>query len=471
MRLNFIINAGDRIRRKIKYGFILLCYPLRVEVVFSDDIIHDGTINIFYGNTFPSGSPMKQSNPMFIKSSDDFVECIENSKPPEISDTEWFDFNNKRLPRLFPTVDSSINFDIAAAIFILASEFQDLISHERDEFDRLRAMDSLQDKLGILEFPVVNYYSLFFKKEIERKFNVKIELKKYDEAEFALALTHDIDYTSSLNPRMIKRNFFGHALLNRERLPLDQRIIKLFYPMLAVVGYNPPKKGLKFLKNIEISKGIKSTFFIKAGSTAKQDIKYSLDSRTFQNFVNSLIDYGFEIGIHPSMKTYIDSEQFASEKRRLERMIGAKIVSVRQHYLKFTAGETVAVWEEADMKYDSTLGFSRKAGFRNSVAFPFPLYNFKRDDISRIVELPLIIMDGTFAEDKTMSATETFQKMKMLINETKMAHGSASILFHNSIVDPIDFPGYGNIYDKLLTEAENEGFKMDSLSNVIENFR
>jgi hypothetical protein len=123
------------------------------------------------------------------------------------------------------------------------------------------------------------------------------------------------------------------------------------------------------------------------------------------------------------------------------------------------------------MKYDSTLGFSRKAGFRNSVAFPFPLYNFEHDRISTVTELPLLIMDGTFADNRSLTTDETSKKMKDLIDETKAAHGAASILFHNSLTDPIDFPGYKKIYDRLLSEAKDGGFKMDTLSGIIENFR
>ncbi len=171
------------------------------------------------------------------------------------------------------------------------------------------------------------------------------------------------------------------------------------------------------------------------------------------------------------MKTYINGEQMLVEKDRLEKLAGKKITSVRQHYLKFTAGKTIGIWEHAGMKYDSTLGFSLRAGFRNSIAFPFPLYNFERDRTSTLIELPLVIMDGTFADNRSARPDETFDKMKKLVDETKAAHGAASILFHNSLTDPIDFPGYKNIFEQLLMEAKDDGFKMDSLAGIIENFR
>lgn len=464
MKINIIVKAGESVREKIKYGFTVLLQPLRAEITFTDGV-REEAVNIFYGKQPPPDQKLLRLTP-----SDELEDCIKNSTAPNISHVEWFEFGNKRLPKLFPIQASVFDFDIAAATFMLASEFQDLVSLERDEFDRLRAMDSLQDKLGILDFPVVNYYSMFLKKKLEEFFAVELEMKKYGEADHALALTHDIDYTSSLNLRMIKRNIFGHAILNNDSLTPNERAMKLLYPLFAIAGYNLPRAGLKFLRKIETQKTLKSTFFIKTGATAKQDMNYNCRSRSFKRFIASLVDGGFEIGIHPSMKTYINGNHMRIEKERLEKLTGKQISSVRQHYLKFSAGKTTGIWENVGMKYDSTLGFSRKAGFRNSAAFPFPLYNFEKDRISTVTELPLIIMDGTFADNRNIKPDETFDKMKKLIDETKSAHGAASILFHNSLTDPIDFPGYKDIFEQLLTEAKTDGFKMDTLAGIIEGF-
>ncbi|HUI29170.1 MAG TPA: polysaccharide deacetylase family protein [Candidatus Acidoferrales bacterium] len=466
MKIDVVLNVDERITKKIKYGFTLLFQPLRVEVIFSDEV-KDNSITILYGKE----SPSSQNKIFHLRASHEFEECIEHSRLPDISHLEWLEFERKRLPKLFPVSGAAIDFDIAAAAFMLASEFQDLISLERDEFDRLRAMDSLQDKLGILDYPAVNYYSIFLKEKLEKFFDTGIELKKYADADHGIALTHDVDYTSSLNLRMIKRNIFGHAILNKENLTPNERAVKFLRPLLAMTGYDPPKNGLKFLRETELRSGLKSTFFIKTGATAREDMNYHYRSRSLRNFMRSLMNHGFDIGIHPSMRTYIEGEQLILEKTRLENLVGKEINSVRQHYLKFTAGKTVGIWENARLKYDSTLGFSRKAGFRNSIAFPFPLYDFQKDRISTVTELPLMIMDGTFSANRSQPVNETYDKMKKLVDETKAAHGAASILFHNSLADPIDFPGYKRIYSRLLSEAENDRFRMDSLSGIIEQFR
>lgn len=469
MKINVIISADDSVRQKIRYGFTLLFYPFRAEIQFTRTIAPDCP-NIFYGHQLPNDS----KKILWIRSSDEFAKCISGSSLPDLRNLTWFDQGGKRLPKLFAApnpLNALLDFDIVAATFVLASDFQDLISLERDEYDRLRAMDSLQYKLGVLDYPVVNYYSAFLKGKVEEYFGITIEPKTYDGSEHGVALTHDVDFTSFLNPRMIRREMFGVAVLNRHQLGSTQRLTKLLFPLYALFGYDFPKIGLRFLRNTEMTDELKSTFFIKTGATAMQDIPYNYRSRSMMEFMKSLMDAGFEIGIHPSMKTYVDLNEFVREKNRLQDVLGKRVNSVRHHYLKFTAGKTVDIWEKAEIKYDSTLGFSREVGFRNSIAFPYPLYNFAEDRISEVIELPLVFMDGTLAENKTITNEQAVARMKALLLETKTAHGAAAILFHNSITDPIDFPGYMEIYSEILREVKRNKFSVGTLAGVVEHFR
>ncbi len=469
MKINIIISADEKIREKVRYGFTLLFAPVRAEIEFSRTIV-PGCPNIFYGHQLPDDS----KKVFWIRSSADFLKCISNSVLPDISSLPFLEYAGKRLPKLFACanpLNSSLDFDIVAATFILASEFQDIIGLERDEFDRMRAMDSLQYKLGVLGFPVVNYYSRLLKEEMERYFGIQIESRTYSGSSCAIALTHDVDFITFLSMRMIRREMFGIALLNRHMLGSTQRMSKLLFPLFALFGYDYPKMGLHFLRNTEESNSVTSTFFIKTGATGKQDIPYNYRSRGMRSFMKSVSDSGFEIGIHPSMSTYVSVDDFVREKNRLQDVLGRPVRSVRQHYLRFAAGRTIEIWEKAGMKHDSTLGFSREVGFRNSIAFPYPLFNFTEDRVSDVTELPLMLMDGTLSENKTISSEQAHERMKDLVRETKSANGAAAILFHNSITDPIDFPGYTEIYPELVREIRSSGFSAGTLAGTIENFR
>ena len=465
MNVNVVIDTPAGVRQKIKYAFALLFRPMRIGVEYGNSF-KDGEPNIYYGTRKPDSSQKL----IHVLSAPEFEKCLSESTLPDTENISWIPYAEKKLPGLFPVDGGSLTFDVAAATFVLGSNYQDLISTDRDEFDRLRAMDSLQDRLGVLELPVVNYYSLILKETIEKGYGLRIDPKKYSESDSAIALTHDVDYTSSLNFKIIKRDILGHSLLNHAGLNQSERVMKLTNWIAAFIGRNPARAGLSFLKDVESARNIRSTFFIKSGATAKEDVRYSLKTPHMRKFIGSLVENGFEIGIHPSMKTYIDSDRFVKEMNLLADAAGKPIRSVRQHYLKFTAGTTPGIWEDAGLKYDSTLGFSRKVGFRNSIAFPFPLFNFKKDEISPVTELPLVLMDGTLADNRMLTAEETFDRMVSLVQATKDAHGAASILFHNSLLDPIDFPDYGTIYKRLVDRISENGIKMGPVEDIVEHF-
>ena len=79
-------------------------------------------------------------------------------------------------------------------------------------------------------------------------------------------------------------------------------------------------------------------------------------------------------------------------------------------------------------------------------------------------------MDGTLAENKTIDNDQALARMKKLIKETILAKGSASILFHNSITDPIDFQGYTEIFPAVLEEIKESGITAGTLASVADSF-
>lgn len=56
------------------------------------------------------------------------------------------------------------------------------------------------------------------------------------------------------------------------------------------------------------------------------------------------------------------------KKRRLEEVLGKKVVGYRNHYLRFRVPDTWELLSKAGFKYDTTFGYSDCAGFRNGCA-------------------------------------------------------------------------------------------------------
>ena len=110
----------------------------------------------------------------------------------------------------------------------------------------------------------------------------------------------------------------------------------------------------------------------------------------------------------------------------------------------FNVKKTLEVLEQTALKYDATLGFAEHIGFRRGTCFPFYLYDFKRKQISTILEFPLIIMDTTLIHAKYMkiSQHETLHQIEPLIAEVKKFHGVLSVLWHNTSFSDYKYTGW-----------------------------
>ena len=54
--------------------------------------------------------------------------------------------------------------------------------------------------------------------------------------------------------------------------------------------------------------------------------------------------------------------EWKRQKYELEKLLGREVVEGRQHYLRFKVPETWNIWEENQMKVDSTLGYASQPG-------------------------------------------------------------------------------------------------------------
>jgi hypothetical protein len=137
------------------------------------------------------------------------------------------------------------------------------------------------------------------------------------------------------------------------------------------------------------------------------------------------------------------------EKSRLENTLGKKVIGYRNHYLRFKIPDTWELLAKAGFKYDSTLGYDDMIGFRNGMCHPFKPYDLNKNKPIDILELPLVIMDGSlFSYAKSLD--EAFEYAKKLIDTVEKYNGVITLLWHNS---PFSWPIRKNwkiLYEKIL---------------------
>jgi hypothetical protein len=378
----------------------------------------------------------------------------------------WKEWKNTRIPFLFDSIDDEvisfngksviINFDIVASGFYLLSGYQELDKSKRDNLGRFLYSESIQHKLGITAIPVVNYYFDILKTAIEKVHGISLKPKYSVDGDFKVCLTHDIDNCSngwlegSAWAVKNKKYFAPFSLLY-------QRFIKQ-----KDIWYN-----FETLLDIEKQYDAKSSFYFlckKGKYLGKSNADYHISNHKFQKVFRKIRASGSEVGIHGSFGTHSNLELL---KKDIE-VLNQPVLGGRFHFLEFEMDLTPHILEQAGLKYDSTLSFAEHIGFRNSCCTPFPLFNFKENRTSSVLEIPLNIMDGTLSGKSYMnlSPEQSIESVKSLIEEVHKFNGVLTILWHNTYYSDYKYKGWREIMEKILQICKQKNAQIISAESV-----
>ena len=111
---------------------------------------------------------------------------------------------------------------------------------------------------------------------------------------------------------------------------------------------------------------------------------------------------------------------------------------------------TWQIWEDNNMKYDSTLCYADNAGFRCGTCYEFSVFNILKRKKLELKEMPLIIMDATLVNYQGLSPLQSLTKITSILDRVKRYSGQFVILWHNSNLNCKPWMEYQKIYKNLL---------------------
>jgi len=159
-----------------------------------------------------------------------------------------------------------------------------------------------------------------------------------------------------------------------------------------------------------------------------------------------LQDHGVETGIHPAYDTFLNPEQLKMEVRSLKKVLGPQPLGGRQHYLRWCP-TTWLHWESCGLAYDSTVGYAEHIGFRAGTCFPYRPWLILENREAKLIEIPLLVMDGTLMKYMGMTPQQGFESVIDCVNRCRVVGGVFTLLWHNhSLIDPL----YGDLYPQIL---------------------
>jgi len=239
--------------------------------------------------------------------------------------------------------------------------------------------------------------------------------------EFAVCLTHDVD---EIYPP------FKHGLLSsltcmkkRDYSGLKEQVFWKLYGK-----QKSPYRNFREIMDLEEHYGACSSFYFLATGSDITRFRYNIED--LEEDLGQISDRGWEVGLHGGYYAFNDPEEILGEKKRLEKVLGRKVSGNRNHYLRFQVPDSWEFLKKAGFRYDTTLGYNERVGFRNGMCHPFRPYNLNTDREIKILEIPLAIMDDTLFESTT-SCEEAWQLSKKLIDTVAEYHGVICLNWHS----------------------------------------
>jgi len=381
--------------------------------------------------------------------SEDYEIVLENEKSIVIKDTFFNKFPNELEYLKLGNIPVSIKeFDMFSASFFMLTRWEEYVNKNRDSHNRFPATESLAYKEGFLDRPIVNESLEALKRKL-------LDLDKnliFKKRKFEFIITHDVDMSQiiKVSPYKIIKKSLGDLLKRNKFTTAFIEPLEYFLPYLGLK--KDPYDTFDYLMDISEKSGVKSHFFFMGKGLTKFDNMYDSNDAFIKKLILKIKEREHYIGIHPTYNAYNNDKQFKIEKKELETNLATSISFGREHFLRFEVPTTWQIWEDNDMKWDSTMSYADKEGFRCGVCYEYSVFNVLTRRKLKLKEKPLIVMEGSFISyQPSISSQEMESNIVSLINEVKKYNGEFVFLWHNSSFNTLMWKKYKYIYERVLT--------------------
>jgi hypothetical protein len=329
---------------------------------------------------------------------------------------------------------TSLPIDILGVSFFLISRIEEYHSDKTDEHSRFIGKDSFMAKLNIIDLPIVDIYVEILWRELAMNFP-GLKRKKHT---YTKNISCDVDnpflfHSSLLN--LIKRS--GGDLIFRKSLQMSLNTLLGTFFKDKSYEKDPYASMINFIINENNKVNNKVQFnFIPFVTDKKYDGKDKFFSIEVSNLIKSIKQNGHDVGIHPGYKSFNSSLDFKKSVDAFKKNISSnQLLKGRQHYLRWSVGETELLYEDNGISVDSSLGNADIGGFRCGTSRSFQMFSLKKRKILNLIEEPLLIMENTYFSSKYLNlgvGEEALDKMLLIKEWCKKLDSLFTVLWHNT---------------------------------------
>jgi peptidoglycan/xylan/chitin deacetylase (PgdA/CDA1 family) len=304
---------------------------------------------------------------------------------------------------------------------------------------------SIRDKYNRFPYYASRYRTIFEPKASEFLMNNGYHVEYPENKPFAVCLTHDID---GVYKPITAKCYRAMENLANGKINESIQLIK------QIRSKKDPYVNFEEIMKLEEKYNAHSSFYFLALDPADQDYEYRIED--LETEIHSIQDRGWEVGLHCGHQGYQDLDKLKKEKKSLEKVTKTPITGCRNHYLNFKVPDSWELLSNAGFSYDCSFGYADCVGFRNGMCHPFKPYNLNTGKIIEIIELPLVIMEHSFADNyMRMDSDRSWEITRELIDTVAQYHGVITLVWHNKSC----FGEPGKFYEKILKYcAEKEAW-------------
>lgn len=325
-------------------------------------------------------------------------------------------------------------WDLPSAALWTLSRAEEIVFADRDAHNRFPASASVAAQFDFLSRPIVDEYGF----ALEQALQCLLPAWQPERRSLRVKLSHDIDVVGI--PFELRATT-GHTLRRHAPSATISDVLSLF-----TKGTPAYLQAVERIARLSLEHQLDSAFYWKASGRGPYNSGYDPRHPKIWEVIASLLDRGFECGIHPGYDTFGSAEGVRAEIKILTDVFGQPPRGGRQHYLRWRP-ETWIHWEACGLSYDSTVGFADRIGFRAGTCIPYRPWILSENRQANLLEVPLIVMDLTLSDYMGLSAEKSFDLTCECIERARLVGGVFTLLWHNnSIYDP----GFEDLYARVL---------------------
>jgi hypothetical protein len=267
---------------------------------------------------------------------------------------------------------------------------------------------------------------------------------------YKLYLTHDIDLAQKFPSVITGFKTIANDLIRRK----SPRLATLSTKQLIstkLLKKPDPYDSFDFLMNIAEQNNLKAHFYFIPSLKNEPWAFYDYNSPVIRKYINKILHRNHIVGLHASYRSYNNPKLFKQELLRFVSEFNFYPQEGRQHFLRFQVPTTWQLWEQNNLKQDSTIGFYSDVGFRAGTCYPYHPFDVINRKQLNLIELPLILMDAP-AWNITKNWEKFFNLAMQLKTLIKQFNGTFTILWHN---DKFAFGHFSNTYNFYKNLIEN----------------